>query len=160
MLIPAGRWKPVSAAHHAGGARMSEGEGPWRPQPEGEASLDALAESWLALWRDEIAALAQDPAGLAVWQGLLAQGTAHWAAFVARAGGAAPDAAAPPAAAPGPAAAPPAPCARPAAGAGGADPAPLLARIAQLEQRLAALEAGAGEGAAPAGRPRRRRRDA
>ena len=126
---------------------MTTGEEPCGAQPAPKG-LDPLAERWLALWREELAALAQDPAAAAAWQAMIAQGAA-WTTLLAKAPS--PDAAQRPA--PG--------AASPGAGddarAGGAELGALPARLDALERRLAALEGGQGGSPAP-GRPARRRK--
>jgi hypothetical protein len=101
-----------------------------------EGGLDRLAEEWIGLWQEEIAALVADADMMAAWRLMLG----GWM------GGMAHEAGTPAAAA----------ASRPAgdaavAGDGGAS-AGLLERVAALEARLAALEV---KGDAGGGAPRR-----
>jgi hypothetical protein len=103
-----------------------------------EGELDQLAEEWIGLWQEEIAALSADADMAAAWRLMLG----GWTGGAAREAGAAAAAAA----------------SRPAGdaagdGDGGAA-AGLLERIAALEARVAALEGGGGEPRRPARRKR------
>ena len=98
----------------------------------GEGELDRLAEEWIGLWQEEIAALAADADMAAAWRLMLGGGPMGWPGSAAREAGA-------------PAAAAASRPARDAAMAGdGGAAAGLLERIAALEARVAALEAGGG----------------
>lgn len=111
-----------------------------------EPELDRLAADWIALWQDELAALATDPEVVQAWQRAFGLGVA-WL----RAGRTDERATAPGAAAAGPA-----PGSRPGDPLGGADAALLLARIDALERRLAALEQRPAGGGADRRGPRRK----
>jgi hypothetical protein len=99
-----------------------------------EGGLDRLAEEWIGLWQEEIAALAADADMMAAWRltlGSLMGGMAHEAGSAAAAAASRP--------------------ARDATVAGdGGTAAGLLDRVAALEARLAALEAGGGAPRRPA----------
>ena len=121
--------------------------------------IDRLAADWIALWEGETAALAQDrelaegwAAGVAL---MAAAARAQAAQFALLLKWAAPRE--PANVAPG---SPPAGAAHDAGGdaqpGGTGDAATLRSRIAELEQRLAALESGGGGADRPA---RRRKRD-
>lgn len=106
--------------------------------------MDALAQSYIDLWQEQMAQISTDPATTEAWSSVL-QNTAQslgWtpdtiAAFTTAYTGPAQDAAAPhrPAGTGGAA------TAAPASDGGGDDPSALLRRLNALERRLAALEA-------------------
>jgi len=96
--------------------------------------LDRLAEEWIGLWQEEVAALVADADMMAAWRLMLGGwtgGMAHEAGSAAAAAASRP------------------PRDAPVAGDGDAA-AGLLERIAALEARLAALEAGGGAPRRPA----------
>ena len=118
------------------------------------SNLDDLAAAWIALWQDELTALAGDPEVVAAWRQAFGLAATWWRAVQDRP----PD---DPAAAPWPAPAGAAPGAGAGDPLGGADAARvragLAARIDDLERRLATLERGAAGGRADRRQPRRRR---
>jgi hypothetical protein len=131
--------------------------------------LDSLAADWIALWESELAGLGQDAELAEAWAASVALMAAVWRAqgasvaaqMAAAAKWRAPDE--PPASAARPAPAEPAPHAGRQPGPGGADEsaaqsAALGARLAELEQRLAALEGRPGGGGADRRKPRAPRR--
>lgn len=121
------------------------------PNPE---DLDSLAADWIALWESELAALGQDAELAEAWSASVGLMAALWRAQMAAAKW-------PPShdSAPGAAPAEPAPHPRRQPGDGGDDGAAALrARLAELEQRLAALEGRADGGRADRGKPRPPRR--
>lgn len=120
-----------------------------------EPELDRLAEAWITLWQNELAALAADAEVAAAWRQAFGLATAWLGAAPDRAGGRAGHERA--AAAPRPTAAGAASGAGAGDALGGADAAALLRRIDALERRLAALEGAPAGGEADRRRPRRRR---
>lgn len=121
------------------------------PNPE---DLDSLAADWIALWESELAALGQDVELAEAWSASVALMAAFWRAQMAAAKWRPPHDSAP-----GAAPAEPAPDSGRQPGDGGDDGAAALrARLAELEQRLAALEGRPDGGRADRRRPRPPRR--
>jgi hypothetical protein len=121
--------------------------------------IDQLAADWITLWESEVAALAQDADLAEAWAAGVALMAAYWRAQTSGMAAAmkwVPPIREPSPEAPRPAPAATPPAAGPGAGAGGADDAAaLLARLAELERRLASVEGRAG--GSPTDRPRARR---
>jgi len=119
--------------------------------------LDRLAADWIALWESEFAALGQDAELAEAWSASVALMAAFWRAQTAQMAAAAkwrahePNPPGPP-----PHAAPS--DAGGSAGHGGDDAAAALrTRLAELEQRLAALEGKPARGGADRRKPRKPR---